>query len=124
MLGSQLPTSSLALVNPRALTRVADLQGSALVKDLLNIEVVAVLNQAFCHLHHYKFCSRTDELMQQCGMVRMARHIPISLWVLHRFKAFFSVGIPTQATDCCLHVVIMGAWLWAENSNGMTPGML
>ena len=54
------------------------MQGSALVKDLLNIEVVAVLNQAFCHLHHYKFCPRTDELMQQCGMVRTACHIPKS----------------------------------------------
>jgi hypothetical protein len=48
------------------------LQGSELVKDLLNIEVVAVLNQAFCHLHHYKFCLRTEELMTQCGMVRKA----------------------------------------------------
>ena len=75
---SQSPTSSLALVNLRALTRAADVQGGALVKDLLNIEVVAVLNQAFCHLHHYKFCPRTDELMQQCGMVRTACHIPIS----------------------------------------------
>lgn len=40
------------------------------MRDLLNIEVVALMNQGFCHLHHYKFCPRMDELMAQCGMVR------------------------------------------------------
>ncbi|CAL5225404.1 g8215 [Coccomyxa viridis] len=27
-----------------------------------------MLNQAFCHLHHYKFCPHTEELITQCGM--------------------------------------------------------
>ena len=31
-----------------------------------------MLNQAFCHLHHYKFCPHTEELITQCGMVRSA----------------------------------------------------
>ena len=59
------------------------LQGSELVKDLLNIEVVAVLNQAFCHLHHYKFCPHTDELIQQCGMVRLTPHLLHKVFLIH-----------------------------------------
>ena len=59
------------------------LQRSELVKDLLNIEVVAVLNQAFCHLHHYKFCPRTEELMTQCGMVRKAHFVNWDLVQMH-----------------------------------------
>ena len=31
-----------------------------------------MLNQAFCHLHHYKFCPQTDELITECGMVSFA----------------------------------------------------
>ena len=49
------------------------------MRDLLNIEVVAVLNQAFCHLHHYKFCPHTDELITQCGMVSTAEHRPCGM---------------------------------------------
>ena len=59
------------------------LQGSELVKDLLNIEVVGVLNQAFCHLHHYKFCPRTEELMTQCGMVRIAHSVNLKPVQMH-----------------------------------------
>lgn len=59
------------------------MQGSELVKDLLNIEVVAVLNQAFCHLHHYKFCPHTDELIQQCGMVRFTPYLLQKLFLIH-----------------------------------------
>ena len=45
------------------------MQGAQLAQDLLNIEVVATLNQGFCHLHHLKFCPRTEQLLAECAKV-------------------------------------------------------
>ena len=45
-------------------------QGGDLIKDLLNIEVVASLNQAFCKLHHsLEHCSNTAYAHTECAKV-------------------------------------------------------
>lgn len=54
-------------------------QGGALIKDLLNIEVVATLNMAFCELHHNKFCSGHKQAQEECGTVRSSKHLPESI---------------------------------------------
>ena len=41
-----------------------------MIKDLLNIEVVATLNQAFCQLHHsMERCSNATYVRFQCAKV-------------------------------------------------------
>ncbi len=46
------------------------MQGGDLIKDLLNIEVVASLNQAFCQLHHSsELCSNATYAHTQCAKV-------------------------------------------------------
>ncbi len=45
------------------------LQGGDLIRDLLNIEVVAKLNSAFCSLHHLKHCLHDTSVRQQCAQV-------------------------------------------------------
>ena len=45
------------------------MQGGELAKDLLYIEIVALLNQGLCHLHHLKVCPHSEELLEQCGKV-------------------------------------------------------
>jgi hypothetical protein len=47
----------------------AEWQGANLVADLLNIEIIATLNQAFCHLHHYRFCPHSEQLLLECSKV-------------------------------------------------------
>ena len=46
------------------------MQGGQLARDLLNIEIVATLNQGLCHLHHLKVCPHSEDLLAQCGKVR------------------------------------------------------
>lgn len=46
------------------------MQGGQLARDLLNIEIVAMLNQGLCHLHHLNFCPYSEDLLEQCGKVR------------------------------------------------------
>ena len=45
------------------------MQAGQYVRDLLNIEVVATLNMAFCELHHKKACSG-ENVRRECGKVR------------------------------------------------------
>ncbi|KAK9833296.1 hypothetical protein WJX81_004290 [Elliptochloris bilobata] len=42
-------------------------QGKERNRDLLNIEVVAALNQAHCRLHHLRSCLPSEELARECG---------------------------------------------------------
>ncbi|CAL8467101.1 g6637 [Coccomyxa elongata] len=42
-------------------------KGGQLARDLLNIEIVAMLNQGLCHFHHLKFCPKSEDLLEQCG---------------------------------------------------------
>lgn len=42
-----------------------------LFKDLINIEVVAMLNEAFCELHHKPYCPSSEELTRECGKVSL-----------------------------------------------------
>ncbi len=51
------------------------MQGGELIRNLLNIEVVATLNMAFCDLHHNKMCATHEQSQQECNRVRR-RHIP------------------------------------------------
>ncbi|BDA45094.1 Peptidyl serine alpha-galactosyltransferase [Coccomyxa sp. Obi] len=44
-------------------------KGGALIRDLLNIEVVATLNAAFCELHHIKHCSGHEKVQKECQKV-------------------------------------------------------
>ncbi|KAL3156358.1 hypothetical protein ABBQ38_000673 [Trebouxia sp. C0009 RCD-2024] len=37
--------------------------------DLVNIEMVAMLNEAFCELHHKPYCPPSQELTRECGKV-------------------------------------------------------
>ena len=41
-----------------------------LFEDLVNIEMVAMLNEAFCELHHKPYCPPSEELTRECGKVR------------------------------------------------------
>lgn len=43
-----------------------------LFQDLVNIEMVAMLNEAFCELHHKPYCPPSEELTRECGKVRHA----------------------------------------------------
>ena len=45
-------------------------QGKERNRDLLNIEVVAALNQAHCRLHHLRNCLPSEELARECGRAR------------------------------------------------------
>ena len=45
------------------------MQGGDLIRDLLNTEVVAKLNSAFCGLHHLEHCSHDASARQQCAQV-------------------------------------------------------
>lgn len=40
-----------------------------LFRDLINIEMVAMLNEAFCELHHKPYCPPSEELTRECGKV-------------------------------------------------------
>ena len=42
-----------------------------LFQDLASIEVVAVLNEAFCELHHKLYCPASEELSRECGKVSL-----------------------------------------------------
>ena len=42
-----------------------------LFKDLINIEMVAMLNEAFCELHHKPYCPPSEELTRECGKVSL-----------------------------------------------------
>ena len=42
-----------------------------LFEDLVNIEMVAMLNEAFCELHHKPYCPPSEELTRECGKVRL-----------------------------------------------------
>lgn len=39
-------------------------------RELLNIEVVALINQAYCRLHHLRHCLPSEELARECGRAR------------------------------------------------------
>jgi hypothetical protein len=41
-----------------------------LFQDLASIEIVAMLNEAFCELHHKPYCPASEELRRECGKVR------------------------------------------------------
>ncbi len=43
---------------------------AALFQDLANIEMVALLNEGFCELHHRPYCAPSEELSIECNMVR------------------------------------------------------
>ena len=45
-------------------------QGKERNRDLLNIEVVAAINQAHCRLHHLRNCLPSEELARECGRAR------------------------------------------------------
>ena len=40
-----------------------------LFQDLANIEMVGMLNEGFCELHHKVYCPPTEELISECGKV-------------------------------------------------------
>ena len=42
-----------------------------LFRDLINIEMVAMLNEAFCELHHKPYCPPSEELTRECGKVSL-----------------------------------------------------
>lgn len=44
-----------------------------LFEDLANIEMVAMLNEAFCEMHHKPYCPPSEELIRECGKVRTTR---------------------------------------------------
>lgn len=44
-------------------------QGGDFIRDLLNVEVVATLNLAFCKLHHLKHCSDETYVNSECAKV-------------------------------------------------------
>ena len=44
-------------------------QGGDFIRDLLNVEVVATLNLAFCKLHHLKHCSDKTYVNSECAKV-------------------------------------------------------
>ena len=47
-----------------------DMQAPAdLFQDLANIEMVGMLNEAFCELHHKMYCPPSEELIKECGKV-------------------------------------------------------
>lgn len=52
-------------------------QAGNYVRDLLNIEIGATLNMAFCELHHKPVCSG-EQVAQECGKVAL-QHIPSSV---------------------------------------------
>lgn len=53
-----------------------------LFEDLVNIEMVAMLNEAFCKLHHKPYCPPSEELTKECGKVRFLTFIKIS-FIIH-----------------------------------------
>ncbi|EIE24798.1 hypothetical protein COCSUDRAFT_41089 [Coccomyxa subellipsoidea C-169] len=42
-------------------------KGGERIRNLLNIEVVATLNMAFCELHHNKLCGEHEQAKQECA---------------------------------------------------------
>ncbi|KAA6419868.1 MAG: hypothetical protein FRX49_10231 [Trebouxia sp. A1-2] len=46
-----------------------------LFQDLASIEVVAVLNEAFCELHHKLYCPASEELSRECGKVSYCKGV-------------------------------------------------
>jgi len=47
-----------------------DMQAPAdLFQDLANIEMVGMLNEGFCELHHKVYCPPSEELIRECGKV-------------------------------------------------------
>lgn len=70
----ELPSAVLcALEVPQALkwrSGARRAQGKERNRDLLNIEVVAALNQAHCRLHHLRNCLPSEELARECGRAR------------------------------------------------------
>ena len=53
------------------------MQGGERIRNLLNIEVVATLNMAFCELHHKKLCGGDAQTDRECDRVQSAGHIPL-----------------------------------------------
>ncbi|KAL0027884.1 hypothetical protein WJX79_000247 [Trebouxia sp. C0005] len=53
---------------PSELIHQAEWQEPAdLFQDLASIEIVAMLNEAFCELHHKPYCPASEELSRECG---------------------------------------------------------
>ena len=53
----------------------------AVFQDLANIEMVAMLNEGFCELHHKPYCPPSEELNRECGKVGVTK-LPVVLAVL------------------------------------------
>ena len=55
-----------------------------LFQDLANIEMVAMLNEGFCELHHKLYCPPSEELSRECGKVRLSncaiRPVPVPVF--------------------------------------------
>lgn len=62
--------SAVALFLPPGYPSVLAVQDPRqLFEDLVNIEMVAMLNEAFCELHHKPYCPPSEELTRECGKV-------------------------------------------------------
>lgn len=80
-----------------------------LFEDLMNIEMVAMLNEAFCEMHHKPYCPPSEEVIRECGKVRTIRLL-VTLYcvgdceVSHCFVVSWYM-LSTSCTCCCYHVM-------------------
>ncbi|KAL0038780.1 hypothetical protein WJX79_007387 [Trebouxia sp. C0005] len=60
-------SSSGLFPHPPMPSELSHQEPADLFQDLASIEVVAVLNEAFCELHHKLYCPASEELSRECG---------------------------------------------------------
>ncbi len=75
-----------------------------LFQDLASIEIVAMLNEAFCKLHHKPYCPASEELSRECGKVRPNTLAGNSfcLWVFFQNHALVRHAVRfVEQHNCC-----------------------
>ncbi|KAL0051213.1 hypothetical protein WJX82_003840 [Trebouxia sp. C0006] len=60
-------SSSGLFPHPPMPSELINQEPADLFQDLASIEIVAMLNEAFCELHHKPYCPASEELRRECG---------------------------------------------------------
>ena len=77
-----------------------------LFQDLASIEIVAMLNEAFCELHHKPYCPASQELSRECGKVRLIPQLRTtcacgwSFRIMHFFVMQSALSSSTVVVGC------------------------
>lgn len=95
-------------------------QGGDLIRDLLNLEVVATLNTAFCNLHHRRQCISHPRLQRECDKVGHNSCNPLL------FCMYAQIAVPANLLSTPKHLQDILCWktMWDQTGISSTRSAL